>query len=144
MRIRLTLILLLALAAPASAHEDIEWDGDINSITVPQNIQLFSYLRFTRLDNWIVATKMDQGATHHIGTMSAPLTRATLEAGQEDARATAQLLFDMSQLATNDARTAHLQDQMNSLSDQADQEEFAAQKVLIELWLTNPMDGAGS
>ena len=145
MMIRLALLILLLLAAPLSAHEEIEqWDGDINSIDVPRNIQLFTYLRFTRLDNWIVATKIDQGDTHHIGTMTLGLTRATTEAGQADARAAAQLLFDMSQLSGNDERAAHLRAQRLILLDQEVTEETAAMITLIDIWLQNPMDGAGS
>lgn len=136
-------ILVVFLAVhPVHGHEDDEpWSGDISTLNVPQNIDLFTFLRFTRLDHKIVATKMDGGATHHIGTMSAALTRATVAAGQENPRAVARLVFDMSELTDWDARNARLTAELAK----ATSDENAAYIIpLLELWLTNPQDGAGS
>ena len=52
--------------------------------------------------------------------------------------------FDVVQLSGNDERAAHLQAQRLILLDQEVTEETAAIITLIDIWLQNPMDGAGS
>ncbi len=143
-RISVLALAISLLAVPGLAHEDDEpWSGDISTLTVPQNIDVFTFLRFTRLDYKIVLTKMREGAVHHIGTMSVPLTRATLIAGQDAPRDVARIVFDMSQRDDWPARHDYL---MAAKALHGAGGDGANPDLMrwLEMWLANPMDGAGS
>ncbi|WP_049643317.1 hypothetical protein [Candidatus Rhodobacter oscarellae] len=172
--IRKAIIIWTFVAAAAAAHEDL--DGIARShadeIFVPTNIQLLSFIRFTRAEHKLVLDRMlRDGAAHFVGTMSRPLTVQAFLAGRVSPRVTSKFVWEMAQLPDWDSRAARLTEQAAILREaqarlgdtietlqaegtdaaardvQAAEEDLAAVGALlalVELWQTNPMDGAGS
>lgn len=168
MRVFLCLCLMLPTLAWSHAEDEPPLPP-LDTVQVPQNIDIFAFLRFTQYDHRLVLAKILAGDTHHIGTMTVPLTQAALDAARHDPRGVGIFVFDMAKLSDWDSRAAFLNAEQDRLSarfaevtaqwyastsgtgDVDAAEALTERRVilrsklaLIRLWLENPMDGAGS
>lgn len=104
-----TIAAVLSVPLASYAHVDDEMlPPNADEIFIPQNLPLMQVVRFTRGDYRLLETRLVQGDTHHLGTMSLPLSTAAVIAGTHDPRSTARVLWEMSRQITSAERAAYL------------------------------------